>query len=278
MIETIYRDLSEFGLPLLTPESSDYPARFEEIRNRPMQVGPVIDGIPVRAAILENRTGRAVIILSYVWRYTTATGQTRTTRRSNLGSSRQMDILMGREKAVRDVSSFILPGSRRLITEDGIFGDNSDVLARQPTTGGGWGRGTGGRETEEPIGIVRIVLELDAVILEDGLCLGPDESRLRESLIEQMATQANTAREIAEVLRAGATPGRIFEMLRPLAIHRAVRATQSDKAPRGIPVHFLSMFARVAIDNLINADNAEFADWVEAAAASSPLRLHPPED
>src|SRR5262245_14189677 len=99
MIETIYRDVAEFGLPLITSGAPAYAAMLGEVRSAPRPFGRGIDGTLDRAAVLENQTPMAVITLSYVWRYTSATGKTRTSRHLNLGSSRQMDVLTGRENA-----------------------------------------------------------------------------------------------------------------------------------------------------------------------------------
>jgi hypothetical protein len=137
MIETVYRDLAEFGLPFITPEAPTYALRLKEIQNAPWSFGPPADTSTEHAAVLENRTQSAIITLSYVWRYTTASGKTRTNRHFNLGSSTQMAVLTGREKAVRDLSTFILPGARRLITEQGMYGDNRSALAVENTGGGG---------------------------------------------------------------------------------------------------------------------------------------------
>jgi hypothetical protein len=45
MIETIYHDLAEFGLPLTTPGEPAFDLRFEEIRNIPQPFEPDIDHI-----------------------------------------------------------------------------------------------------------------------------------------------------------------------------------------------------------------------------------------
>ncbi len=236
-----------------------------------------------------------MITLRYVWRYTTTNGETRTSSCLNLGSSRQMDVLTGREKAARDLSSFILPGSRRLITEDGMFGNNSDVLAQQPAIGGvGWlfsgeGRGrTRGRYARDmERDVAGIELALDLAIFEDGLCVGPDESGVRESLMQQMQSQKDVANEVVQALRDGAGPGRIFEMLRPLMRHRGparpgASGVIHDRQTGGRSLEgrhhtpLLSMFARSALGQLINADDATLPAWFDAAAAISPSRLHRP--
>src|SRR5579862_9838767 len=225
MIETIYRDLAEFGLVFIAPGEPGFDLKLEEIRRLPVPFGPDLDCTPERAAVLKNQTASAVITWMHVWRYTDTSGKTRSSSHLNLGSSRQMDVLTGREKATRDLGSFLLPGSGRIITEDGVFGDNRDVLGPPPATGSGWagararigGRGTA--ESDEHT-IARIELEIDVAIFEDGLCVGADEYGLRESLTEQIQQQLDTAGEIVRMLDGGATPGRIFKMLRPLARHR----------------------------------------------------------
>ena len=135
--------------------------------------------------------------------------------------------------------------------------------------------------------VVRVELTLDVAIFADGLCVGPDESGLRESLIEQIERQKEVADQIVRALRDGATPGRIFEMLRPLVRHRPPApsvppgtlndretAGRSPEGHRHAPL--LSMFARSALNQLINADDTTLPAWFEAAAAISPLRLHRP--
>jgi hypothetical protein len=144
-----------------------------------------------------------------------------------------------------------------------------------------------GREVELN-DLVKIALELDVVILEDGLCVGPDELGLRESLTEQMQTQSDIAKEITDALRGGVGRGRIFEMLLPLARRTPsarpvtpgmMNAPPTDPRAHGRHFHrpLLSMFANSSVQQLINADDARLLAWFEEAAAISPLRLHPPE-
>ncbi len=249
-----YRDLAEFGLPLVTPEAPD-------------DLGT--------AAVLLNQSGNAVVVLAFIWRYTTADGKTRTSRYSNMGSSMQLDVLCGRAKVVEDLSSFILPGSKRLITERGMFGNNLDVLPPDfigPQGGGGGGSGGFQEPLNDPT--AEIELSLDIAIFEDGLCVGPDKSGLFESLTNDLERQRSAAREIVMALRRGVPEGEIFEMLRPLA-----RRTPS---PRGFGANFktpsplLSMFAKAAINRLVDTDVPELLAWFEPIAESTPGRLHRP--
>ena len=147
-------------------------------------------------------------------------------------------------------------------------------------------RGINSRDPDHDV--VRVQLALDVAIFEDGLCVGPDESALRESLIGQIERQKQVADQIVHALRDGAPPGRIFEMLRPLARHwppvpSASAVAMNDRQAAGSSPEghrqapLLSMFARTALNQLINADDAALPDWFEAAAAISPVRLRQPQ-
>lgn len=271
MIETTYRGLPEFGLPLIPPDDPTFQARAEEILRASPQFGPRMESVPERAALLENRSARAVITFTSVWRYTDENGGTRTSRFGNLGSGNQMNLLTGREKPIADPFLYFLPGSARLITEERTFS-----VARAQGMGGGGGFVRTGRPIAaegaparvEPA-IVKIELEIDIAIFDDGLCVGADENGLREGLIEQMRREKDTGREIVRALREGATRGQIFEMLRPLAQHRSA-------APGGGIAQLLSMFARSSIQHLINAPDDRLLDWFEEAANIVPLELRRP--
>lgn len=140
-----YHDLAEFGLPFVTPGDSVFPTFVLEIQSHQRRFGPDPDSDLSSAAVLLNQSGRAIVTLVYIWKYTMVGGHIRTNRHSNLGSSRQMDVLTGRAGITRDHDSFILPGTKRLITQAGIFGDNSNVLPRESTPpGAGYGAVGGG--------------------------------------------------------------------------------------------------------------------------------------
>jgi hypothetical protein len=264
MTPTVYRDLAEFGLPFITPDHSAFAALAADIQSRPQPFGPVIAVDMNTAAVLMNQSGKTIVALSYIWRYTTPGGETRTSRHSSFGSSMQLDVLAGRTSVIRDRSSFILPGSKRLIIQDGIFGDNLDVLPPEPAShGGGWsGSGAGRHSRVGGEEIVGIELQLDVVFFDDGLCVGPDESDLFGSVTGDLDRQRDAAVRIVEALRDGASAGRVFDILRPLARHTGGKAG-----------HLLSMFANTAIHRLVNASDPELMAWFEHAAQPSTLRL-----
>jgi len=186
-----------------------------------------------------------------------------------------MDVLAGRTHVQKDLFTFILPDSVRLITEDGMFGDNSDVLpAEAAQQGGGMAgsRGAGARSRRggsEPI--MEVELQLDAVIFDDGLCVGPDESDLFDSLTQELDRQRSTAREIVDAMRQGASAGRVFEMLRPLA--RFNFPGSGSKRAGGNHGHLLHMFANQSIHHLINSNDTDLLAWFERTAQPSKFSL-----
>jgi hypothetical protein len=241
-----YRDLAEFGLPLIPAEAPN--------------------------AVLTNQSGKAIVALAFIWQYTMPDGKTRNNRYSNLGSSMQLDVLCGRAKVAQDFSSFILPGAKRLITEHGIFGNNLDVLPADYNGHlgcGGFGGGGYHKDLNEQI--AGIELTLDIAILEDGLCVGPDESGLFERISNDLDRQCEATRLILTALRSDASDGTIFEILRPLA-----RRTPPFGANVKTSSPLLSLFANMAIDRLVEADRPELLAWFEPIAESTPSRLHRP--
>ena len=209
------------------------------------------------------------------WRYTSRDGKARTSRFSNLGSSAQHDVLTGRSKVGRDLGTFILPGSKRLITERGIIGNNLDVLTpeelpRAQGYCGDWGAGSPRESAETELAAVELVLDL--VILEDGLCVGPDESALCEALNESLDLQRTAAQEAVRALQAGASVGHIFEIVRPLARHSPPQIQGKPRQSRPI----VPTFGSEAIHHLINANDIDLLAFFKRAAESRSLELRRP--
>jgi hypothetical protein len=231
-----------------------------------------------------NQTGRAIVTLTYFWRYTLNEGQTRTSTFSNFGSSAQTDFLGGRSTAVpQDLGSFILAGSKRLITEQGMYGNNLDVLPPPPEGhGGGYiGGGGAGGALRRDMGrdITQVELVLDTAILEDGLCVGPDEGRLVERLTEELEQQQSTAQQVVKALHNGASPGQVFEILMPLAQHQRHAPHRTGERGRITITHptLLRMFAQTGIHQLTNmVDQQMLIEWFGEIAESEPVRLHRP--
>jgi hypothetical protein len=257
-----YVGVPEHGLPLITPEDPSFPELALETLAHRNPVGDHPDRVPAVSALLVNETRRAIVALSYVWTYTTKSGRTFSHRHSNLGSGMQVEVLTGRAKVHRDPYSFILEGSRRLITEDGMYGNNLDVLPDPVPRGGGFvGCGGGGRR--QPVeDLAAVELSLDFAVLEDGVCVGPDTSGMMDSIQEQLDQQESLAGLIVSRLRGGATAGEVFDLLRPLA--RRDRARGAD---------LLSMFVHASVHHLIRLEDRELMEWFERAAQPATRRL-----
>ncbi len=274
MAETKYSGLAEFGLPLIAKDDSSFDALVNDIESRP-RPGPAQPSVESeRAAVLLNNSGRAIIAMEWLWRYTGYDGKMRTSWFSNLGSSTQHDVLAGRSKVGRDLGTFILPGSKRLITERGIFGNNLDVLTpeelpRAQGYCGGWGGGSPRERAEAELAAVELVLDL--VILEDGLCVGPNESALYEAINESIDLQRAVAAEALRSLQAGASVGQIFEIVRPLARHDSPPPQTQRKPRHSMPL--VRTFGREAIHHLTNATESDLLAFFERAAAPCSLEL-----
>ena len=265
-----YHDLAEFGLPLFPPDDPSFPDLVRDIQYGPPAFGSWNMSETNEAAVLLNRSGNAIVVLSYIWRHKLVGGTAHTSHVSNLGSSTQMDFLSGRSGIVRDLGSFILPGSKRLLTENGMFGANLDVLPAQSAGyGGGMGSrgGRGFRRTGEQI--VHTELILDAAIFEDGLCAGPDEFGLFEVLTEELHWQQHTATQMVAALRDGATASQVFDMLRAPAPAAGPGAGRRQRPIRDV-------FKRLALDHMMNIAGSGLLAWFERIAQSSPIRLHRP--
>jgi hypothetical protein len=277
MAEERYTGLADFGLPLIVKDDPSFDALLSDIESHPGPGPAWPDLAPDRAAVLLNNTGRAIIAVEWFWRYTYGDGKARNSRFSNLGSNVQRDVLAGRYKAGRDLGTFILPGSKRLIAEHGMYGNNLDVLTpeelpRAQGYCGGWGGGSPRESAQTEPAAIELVLDL--VILEDGLCLGPDEAGLYEALNEALDIQRTAALEAVNALQAGAPIGRIFEIVRPLARHSPPSLRTPGKARHSMPI--LPTFGNEAIHHLVNANDADLLAFFERAAAPRSLELRRP--
>jgi|SRR5579883_524470 len=267
MVRAHYRGVPEHGLPLLPSDDPGFSALVRDIQSRPEPFGHWPADDLANAAVMLNQTGRAIVALAYFWRYTVGGGQRRTSTFTNLGSSVQIDFLSGRTSVVpQDWGSFILAGSKRLITERGMYGNNLDVLPPLPKGGGGGYTGSGSGGTRWGAGtddITAVELVLDAAVLEDGVCLGLDESGLVQRVTADLQHQRATAQQVLNALRGGASSGQIFELLVPLARH----------SPGEQRSAVLRMFAHTAIHHLINLPQPQLQEHFEQIANSPPLRL-----
>jgi hypothetical protein len=264
-----YLDLAQFGLHLVSPEDGRFPALLQEMQARPQPFPPWPTGDLRNAAILLNKSGRAIVVLSFVWRYTQADGTSRSSQYSNLGSSMQMEVLTSRSPVPQDLGTSILAGSKRLLTEQGMFGNNLDVLPEQAFRNGSY-MGAGGRAgshgTNEQVASTQ--LSLDLAVLDNGLCVGPDTDGVAKTLSDSFEVQRSTAEKVAAAIQNGASDGQIFEMLLPCA--------RQARPPAARGAMLLGMFGRMAVDQLINNSRPEQVAFFQKFAQPPAIKLHRP--
>lgn len=158
----------------------------------------------------------------------------------------QLEILHGITPVPCDLGTCILAGSKRLLIEHGMFGNNLDVLGTDESvrlsSTGGVGDDSVSSGGGEP--------SVDLVIFEDGTYAGPDTDGVRGALEKSLAMQRSTVQGALEAIRAGASPGELFEILRPLA-----------ERDRSAPLS--SMFGRIGIKLLTQSDPTKLTEWLE---------------
>lgn len=257
MPQVSYRGIPEHGLTLVTPTDQGYEQFVNDILSRPQPFPAWPASDRSLAPVLWNQSGKAIIGLSYLWRFHKPGAPPTRHRGSNLASSMQFDVLSGRAPLVPDLCSFVLPGSKRWITRQGMFGNNLDVRPDLPKVGGFAGGG-GSRNRAIDALVDNIEFSLDFAILEDGLCVGPDEDDLFGQLRKALADQAALAATIVNRLRSGATPGQIFDLIRPLAR----RDLQLDAHEQ----NFIRQFVGSAIHRLAHQSDEEILAWFEQEA------------
>ena len=121
--------------------------------------------------------------------------------------------------------------------------------------------------------ITHVDLVLDVAILEDGLCIGPDEGGLVQSLTEELELQRSTAQQVVASLRSGASPGQVIELLLPLARHKKQPVKRGTvKLAASSPVETFAQRGIVLTEHPPKQRLAYF----EEVAQSVPLRLHRP--
>jgi len=281
-VSITYSDLAEFGLPLVTPENPDFARLADEVRNQlssPMQQFMEGDGNAI--AVLVNQSGKTVLSLAVVFRFEDAEGHRSTNHFSGpFPGGGLHDVLTGAAPVSPRTSGHIFPGSRRLITTQGVRGDNTDVIppdANDPRRGmvGSFGWVGGRWRGAEP---VSGDLLLDFAIFEDGLCVGPDQYGGFDALMAEVSERRRIATEILEALQKGASRGDIFEIVRPLAKVPPPPPPPARTGPQAHPPHphAQHQFAQAVIHQLIQLDDLALRSVFENAARPLAIQLRRP--
>ena len=267
-----YCGLPQYGLPLVTPDHADFRALATAITVDPF--GNKLEEAPPEGAVVLNQSGQAVLAISILSRWTDQDGHPGLHTMGGLQSLAHLDRRPENADPRSMWSHPFLPGSKRLITPHGVFGDNSDVLppeAKPRAFGGAGGRfNRGGMPRPER---TLLELQLDSAIFADGLFAGPDETGLYATIGSVAAEQRRLAAEAAALLRRGARLGDVFEVVRSAARHRPGPAAGPADARS---MHLLASFGRAALDLLIHADDEHreaLIPWFETQADVPRMQL-----
>jgi hypothetical protein len=213
-------DLPEQGLTLVQPSSPEFGSLLADIQSR---LDDKVDGAPPipeqfrphineqdrpTSAVLLNRSTKSVAALQAVWDFQDVKGNS---YQHSIGMlSTQVLLPFGmREDFLKRTWYWntILPGSKRYVSQSGLFGDNTDVRPPAPSekmSGGGVGGGGGGRRgVSGGLPPQQITLILDGVFFLDGEFAGPN----REKLFEQTTANAEAHMLVARIAREGHDKG-----------------------------------------------------------------------
>jgi hypothetical protein len=206
-------DLPEAGVVLLTRNSLDYEPLLADIKRR---LSSPVEGSPPRlneallneqdptAAILVNKSCKAIAAWSLIWRYEEYTGRQYGGRYiTGVGGVPSLLLPFGMTDEGRTLSGYwhvILPGSTRYVSGGELFGDNSDV--RPPTAAELWKGGIAGggpayRDPKPWHQMKQVTLVLDGIFFSDGEFAGPNEGQLWEHIV----SVSEAYQEVTQVTR-----------------------------------------------------------------------------
>jgi len=241
----ICRDLPQFGMCFITRDDPSFHELLAGMWLDPLGTKP--EELPQESLIVLNQSGKAVMAMSFIWRWDQG-GRITSDKVIGLSSLAQLQFDPGDPRKLRFHP--FLPGSKRVVTPNGAFGDNSDVLPPEPGPVGFVGGGIGAGRMRRPQPERRLVeLQLDSVIFAEGECAGPDDMGILANLGPAAEEQHRLASQAVTLLEQGARLGDVFELLRHTAHYPGPRsATHTPDFLR-----LLFSFGRQAMDRLVNA-------------------------
>lgn len=265
----IWRDRQDFGIRFITPDDPHFGEMAIRISLDPFGRKPELP-LPEGEFIAVNQSTKALLAMSFLWKWGGLNGDINVQRMSGLHSLAQLD--WPSEKHRNSWFSPFLSGSKRLVTPQGVFGDNSDVLPPEAKPTGFVGSFAGPNRRGAAPQRKFLEVQLDSVIFDDGLCAGPDQMGIFDTIVSVATEQRRLASEAIALLRSGRGVGTVFELLRGAA---------QPPGPASIPatpdpLHLLFSFARHAVDRLVNVRKEHIEDlinWLEIQRQQPRLRL-----
>ena len=181
------KDLHAHGVSLLPPSNADFARLLEDIRRRaqavvtgkpPFLPKSIPDDLEF-AAILLNHSGKAIVGLATEWQFEVSTGHRYSRRFSGmqgLGGNLLTPFGVPPERlAFLRYWQSIFSGSKRLLADSQMFGDNTDVRLPQGSElwRGGVGGSGGGGNSGSRSDLKGVTLLLDGAFFDDGEFVGP---------------------------------------------------------------------------------------------------------
>jgi hypothetical protein len=222
-------DLPQFGVILVPPSVPEFAALLADIQKRienPVAGSPPVPpSSPTRwsdpdapAMVLRNNSQIAIAALAWIWKTHRADGRAYPSSTSMIGNGPSLLAPFGFDERLRKLYGYwhvVLPGSKRLIRDSELLGDNSDV---RPPEGdeiwkGGIISGGGGGRAQFRSPVIAITLALDGVFFVDGGFAGPDSLHN----FDPFTAGADGRMEVAKIARdghnQGLAPGAILEKI-----------------------------------------------------------------
>jgi hypothetical protein len=203
------------GLTLTPPSHPSFAALVEDIRQRSEVHHP---GSPFPAslefaAVLLNQGPRALAGLALEWRYEAADGSHYSSR-SLRAFGRGVLLPFGarpQDVTVDTYWSTIFPGSKRLLAESVMCGDNTGVRppAEDEIRRGGIRAGGGGGGNGSQVDTARlraVTLAIDGAFFSDGLFAGANHLHLWDDIYYEAEVRTEIAQIARRASERGATP------------------------------------------------------------------------
>lgn len=235
-------DLHGKGLTLISSADEQFAELVEDIRRRTEVRNPggppfPPERIPANlqfAALLMNHSEKSIAALAIEWKFENVTGQ-HFSHRLILPFGRSLLLPFGARPEQLVFGGYwytIFHGSKRLIADMKIFGDNTDVRPPRDEElwrGGGVGVGGGGGSRTDSRDLRNVVLAIDGAFFVDGEFIGPN----RIQLWEDVYYEAEVKVEAAHIAAMGKAGGLSAAEIMTKIDHLLGRADQPLRPPVG---------------------------------------------
>lgn len=224
------------GVILISPESPDFDAR---VRSLLPKGAPVAFELKPCLAIVSNESARLVVAWSVTFWFTFSSGES--SRHST--QFKYPDAVAGIAEHPRDHdaavdagvdlrarlrSREIRPGEQRIVGPGFELWPDEDVVTWRDFYLGMT------EDCANPKDLTALQIELDAIIFDDGLLVGPDHSGLAEHFAEYLAAKQDVYRRLVQKFDAGGVQDDVFASLRDTIARRSENPIASEAAAEAI--------------------------------------------